>query len=140
MAIRPHELESIAPVIATLKIKQTAGVDELKDADIGLAVTTSGNAEVTKCADGDIVLGKLIALTLTDADDGDRVASVQIGGVCRLPIAATYPTVGNRVVGAANGEIKQAPALGGGDPAGGNVARGTTLEVNGTTDCLILLH
>ena len=140
MAIRPHELDSIAPVIATFKIKQTAGIDDLKDADIGSAVTISGNAEVTKITDGDILLGKLIALTLTDADDGDRVASVQVGGICRLPIAATFPVVGDRVVGATGGRVKQAPALVGNDPAGGNVARGTTLEVNGSTDCLILLN
>jgi predicted RecA/RadA family phage recombinase len=140
MAIRPHELDSIAPVIATFKIAQTSSVDDLKDSDIGLAVTISGNSTVTKGGDGDVVLGKLIALTLTDADDGDRVASVQVGGICRLPIATTYPTVGDRVVGAANGEVKQAPALAGDDPAGGNIARGTTLDVNGTTDCLILLN
>lgn len=140
MAIRPHELDSIAPVIATFKISQTASVDDLKDADLGSAITISGNSTVTKCADGDVVLGKLIALTLTDADDGDRVASVQIGGVCRLAIATTYPTVGNRVVGAVGGKVKQAPVLVGDDPAGGNVARGTALDINGTTDCLVLLN
>ncbi|MCF6349194.1 MAG: hypothetical protein L3J20_13005, partial [Flavobacteriaceae bacterium] len=74
-----------------------------------------------------------------DNDDGERVATVQIGGVCRLAIAATYPTIGNQVVGGGNGTVKQAPAVAS-DPAGGNVARGTVLDVNGTTDCIILLN
>ena len=140
MAIRPHDIDSLAPVIATFKIAQTASVDDLKDTNIGSAVTISANSTVTLCGAGDLVLGKLLSLTLTDADDGDRVAAVQVGGVCRLPIAVTYPTVGDRVVGAAGGAVSQAPALGGNDPAGGNVARGTTLDVNGTTDSLVLLN
>ncbi|RKX18353.1 MAG: hypothetical protein DRP51_09315, partial [Candidatus Zixiibacteriota bacterium] len=82
----------------------------------------------------------LVSLTLTDADDGDRVATVQVGGICRLPISSTYPQVGNRVIGGADGTVKQAAALTGNDPAGGNIARGTVLEVNGTTDCTILLN
>ena len=79
-------------------------------------------------------------MTLTDADDGDRLATVQIGGVCRLAVASPYPAVGNRVVGGAGGTVKQAPALTADDPAGGNIARGTVLEINGTTDCVILLN
>lgn len=140
MAIRPQELESIAPMIATFKLSQTAGVDDLKDADIGKALTISANVTVSPCGAGDVLLGKLLALTLTDADDGDRVASVQVGGICRLTISGTAPVVGNRVLGAANGTVTQAPLLAGDDPAGGNVARGTTLEVNGTSDCLVLLN
>ena len=57
-----------------------------------------------------------------------------------LPIAATYPVIGNRIAGAANGKIKQAPALAANDPAGGNIARGTVLSVNGTTDCALILN
>ena len=77
---------------------------------------------------------------MVDNDDGERLATVQIGGICRLAVSATVPSVGNRVVGGGNGTVKQAPALGGDDPAGGNVARGTVLVVNGTTDCVILLN
>ncbi|MFQ5607484.1 MAG: hypothetical protein ACE5GA_06020 [Candidatus Zixiibacteriota bacterium] len=139
MAIRPHDLESISPVIATFKISQTAGVDDLKDTDIGKAVTISANVTVSPCAAGDRVLGKLLALTLTDADDGERVASVQVGGICRLSLSGAAPTVGDQVVGGASGTVSQAPALAGNDPAGGNVGRGSTLEVNGSTDCLVLL-
>lgn len=140
MTIRKQNLETIAPVLATFKIHQTAGVDDLKDDDIGCAVCLTGNNEVGPCANNAILLGKLIALTLTDGDDGERLATVQIGGICRLPITTTYPTVGNRVVGGAGGTVKQAPVLTGYDPAGGNIARGTVLDVQGTTDCTILLN
>jgi len=139
MTIRPQNLETIAPVFAAFAVKQTAGVDDLKDAHIGRAVTLTGNLEVGPGTDGSVVLGKLIALTLTDADDGERQATVQIGGICRLPISATYPDINNRVVGGANGAVKQAPVLAGYDPAGGNIARGHVLVVNGTTDCTIYL-
>ena len=140
MSIREHNLDAVAPLLVTFKVSQTGGVDDLKDADIGCAVTMTGNDEVGPVSDGDMCVGKLIALSLTDADTGKRVASVQIGGICRLPIATTYPTPGDRVVGAANGAVKQAPALTGDDPAGGNTARGTVLSVNGTTDCVIYLN
>jgi hypothetical protein len=139
MTIREQNLETIAPVLATFSISQTGGVDDLKDADIGKAVTITGDAEVGPCDTDSILLGKLIALTLTDNDDGERAATVQIGGICRLAITSTYPTVGDQVVGGASGTVSQAPALAGNDPAGGNIARGHVLAVNGTTDCTILL-
>ena len=140
MAIREQHLDTIAPVLATFAVHQTAGVDDLKDANLGEPVRLTGNYEVGPIADGAQVLGKLISLTLTDADDGDRQATVQIGGICRLAISATLPEVGNCVVGGANGTVRQAPALGADDPAGGNIARGTVLAVNGSTDCVILLN
>lgn len=139
MTIRNQNLESIAPVLATFKIKQTAGVDDLKDANVGQPVTLSGGNEAAPIGDGDQLLGKLISLTLSDNDDGQRLATVQIGGVCRLAVSGTVPAVGNRVVGGLGATVKQAPAVAS-DPAGGNIARGTVLEVNGTTDCLILLN
>ncbi|MCX6829494.1 MAG: hypothetical protein NT002_09475 [candidate division Zixibacteria bacterium] len=140
MSVREQNLETIAPVLASFKISQTGGVDDLKDADIGKAATLNGNYTVGPCGSGSILLGKLITLTLTDVDNGKRVATVQIGGICRLSISATYPVVGNRVVGGTGGTVRQAPVLTGYDPAGGNVARGTVLEVNSTTDCTILLN
>jgi hypothetical protein len=140
MTIREHNFETIAPVLATFKIHRTAGVDDLKDDNIGCAVCLTGSYEVGPCTNNSILLGKLIALTLTDNDDGERLATVQVGGVCRLPITTTYPAVGNRVIGGTGGAVKQAPVLTGYDPAGGNIARGTVLEVNGTTDCTILLN
>lgn len=139
MSVRNQNLETIAPVLATFGISQTGGVDDLKDTNIGEAVELTGNNTAGPLSSDGQLLGKLIALTLTDADDGERVATVQIGGVCRLGISATYPTIGDRVTGGGNGTVKQAPAVAS-DPAGGNIARGTVLEVNGTTDCVILLN
>ncbi len=140
MSIRDQNLESIAPVLATFKVHQTSAVDDLKDANIGEPLTLTGDYEVGPVSDGDLVLGKLIALTLTDNDNGKRQATVQIGGVCRLKTSATYPSVGDRLVGGSAGTVKQAPVLTGYDPAGGNAARGTVLEVNGTTDCVVYLN
>jgi len=140
MTVRDHNLESIGEVFATFKVRQTAAVDDLSDSDIGKAVKLTGNYEVGPGTDGTQLLGKLVGLTLTDADDGKRVATVQVAGVCTLPIATTYPAVGNRVVCAASGAVKQAPVLTGYDPAGGNIARGTVLAVSGTTECTILLN
>ena len=140
MAIREQNLEAVAPVLATFAIHQTGSVDDLKDANLGQAVTLTGNNQIGPATTGDTLLGKLISLTLSDADDGDRLATVQLGGICRLPVSATVPDVGDRVVGGTGGTVRQAPALGGNDPAGGNIARGTVLAVNGTTDCVILLN
>ena len=139
MTVRDQDLEAIAPVLATFAIHQTTGVDDLKDADIGEAASLTGNNEVGPAGSGAVVLGKLVSLTLTDNDNGDRLATVQVGGICRLPTSATYPVVANRVVGGGSGTVKQAPTVTP-DPAGGNVARGTVLAVNGTTDCVILLN
>ncbi len=138
MTTREQNLETIAPVLATFSIHRTGGADDVADADIGKAVTLTGNNEIGPAGDGDLLLGKLIALTLDDGDDG-RLATVQVGGICRLPISATNPTVGDRVVGGGSGTVKQAPAVAS-DPAGGNVARGTVLAVNGATDCVLLLN
>ncbi len=140
MGIRDQNLEATGAVFASFSIKQTGGVDDLKDADIGKAVTLSSNNQVGPTTDGSVLLGKLIDLTLTDAENGKRVATVQIGGVMTVPITTTYPQVGNRVVGGANGTVKQAPALTDYDPAGGNIARGTVIAVNGTTECTLVLN
>lgn len=140
MSIRAQNLETINPVYATFSIHQTASVDDLKDVNIGEPVSLTGNYEVGRTSSESVLLGKLVALTLTDADDGERLATVQIGGICTLPISTTYPGVCDRVVGGTAGTIKQAPALATDDPAGGNVARGTVISVNGTTDCTIILN
>lgn len=139
MSVRDQNLEAIAPVLATFNISQTAAVDDLKDDNIGEPVMLSASNEVGPITVGGQLLGKLISLTLTDNDDGERLATVQIGGICRLSISATNPTIGNRVVGGTSGTVKQATTVAS-DPAGGNVARGTVLEINGTTNCVILLN
>jgi hypothetical protein len=140
MGIRDQNLEATGAVFATFSVKQTGGVDDLKDADISKAVTLSDNYQAGPGVDGAVFLGKLIDLTLTDSDNGKRVATVQLGGVMSVPIASTYPQVGNRVVCGASGTVKQAPILTDYDPAGGNVARGTVIAVNGTTDCTLILN
>jgi predicted RecA/RadA family phage recombinase len=140
MGIRDQNLEATGAVFVSFSIRQTGGVDDLKDADTGKAVTLSENNQVGPTSDGSVLTGKLIDLTLTDADDGKRVATVQIGGVMTLPITTTYPQVGDRVVCGAGGSVKQAPALTDYDPAGGNVARGTVVALNGTTECTLILN
>ena len=139
MGIREQNLEITGGVFASFSVKQTAGVDDLKDADIGKAVRITGNNQVGPTTDGSVFLGKLVDLTLTDADNGKRVATVQIAGVMTVPITSTYPQVGNRVVGGATGTVKQAPALTGYDPVGGNIARGIVIAVSGTTECTLIL-
>lgn len=138
MAIREQNLEAIAPLLATFSISQTASVDDLKDANIGQAVSLTASNTVGPAGDGDSVIGKLISLTLTDNDDGARLATVQIGGVCRMAITTTYPTVGDRIVGGASGTVKQAPTTTVG--AGADIGRGIVLAVNGTTDCVLYLN
>ena len=139
MAVRSQDLATVAPVLATFRITQSGGVDQLKDANLGEPVTLTAGNEIGPIGADEQLLGKLISLTLSDGDDGKRLATVQIGGICRLPISTTYPVIGNRVVGGSAGTVKQAPAIAS-DPAGGNSARGTVLETNGTTDCVILLN
>jgi len=139
MGIRDQNLEAVNQVLATFSIKQTAGVDDLNDSHIGKAVKLTGNNQIGPTTDGSKVLGKLVGLTLTDADNGKRVATVQIAGIMILPITTTYPTIGDRIVGGASGTVKQAPVLTGYDPAGGNIARGMVISVNGTVDCTVVL-
>jgi hypothetical protein len=139
MSVRDQNLQTVGFLAATFKIHQTAGSDDLQDDDIGKAVTVTGDYEVGPGSNGDMLLGKLISLSLTDADNGKRVATVQIGGICTLPAAATVPSAGDRVVVNGSGSVKQAPVLGGYDPAGGNVARGTVIDVNGTSEVTLIL-
>jgi len=139
MTVRDQDLATIGFQTATFKIHQTAGADDLSDSDIGNAVTLTGNYEVGPGSSGDILLGKLIALTLSDADVGKRTATVQIGGICTLPAAVTVPSVGNKVVVNGAGAVRQAPVLAGYDPAGGNVARGTVIAVNGSSEVTLIL-
>jgi hypothetical protein len=139
MSVRDQNLQTVGFLTATFDIHQTAGEDDLKDIDIGKAVTILDNYEVGPGSDGDVLIGKLIHLSLTDADVGKRVATVQIGGICTLAAASTVPSVGDRVVVDGNGAVKQAPALASNDPAGGNIARGTVVDVNGTSEVTLIL-
>ena len=140
MTVRDQNLSTVGFLTATFKIHQTTSVDDLKDTDIGKAVSLTANNEIGFGANGAMLLGKLIELSLTDADNGKRVATVQIGGICTLTSAATTPAVGNRVVVNGAGAVRQAPVLAAYDPAGGNVARGTVVSVNGSTDVTLILN
>jgi hypothetical protein len=139
MTVRTQDLERLGEVCGSFAVHQTTGVDDLKDADKGKAVKLTGNNEVGPATDGSIFLGKLIDLTLTDADVGKRIATVQITGIMTVPITTTYPVIGNRIIGGASGTVKQAPVLTGYDPAGGNIAGGRVIAVNGTTECTLLM-
>ena len=140
MSVREQNLDSVGAVLATFSVQQTAGADDLTDADIGKAVTLTGNYEVGPGADNDTLLGKLIDLTLQDADNGNRVATVQLGGICTLPLGSPVPSVGQSLVCNGNGTVKQTPALVSNDPIGGNTGRGHVLAVNGTADCTVILN
>lgn len=139
MSIREQNLEAIGAVYASFKVHQTAGENDLADSDIGKAVTIAGNYEVSLGSNGGVLLGKLIDLSLTDADTDGRIATVQIGGIMTLPAVATVPSVGNQVVINGSGSVRQAPALGGSDPAGGNVGRGTVVDINGTNEVTLII-
>lgn len=139
MTVREQDLEGLGAVYASFEIKQTGGVDDLKDEDIGKAVKITDDNQVGPTTDDSMFLGKLVDLSLTDADVGKRVATVQIKGVMTVPITTTYPEIDDRVVGGADGTVKKAPALTGYDPAGGNIARGTVICVNGTSECTIIM-
>lgn len=139
MSIRAQNLEATGAVYASFKVHQTAGVNDLADSHIGKAVALAGSYEVSLGANGGILLGKLVDLSLTDADTGGRIATVQIAGVMTLPSATTVPALGNQVVINGSGSVRQAPVLTAYDPAGGNVGRGTVLDVNGTSDVTLIL-
>ncbi len=139
MSVRNQNLEAMAATYATFKIHQTGGSDDILDADIGKAAKLTGDFEVGPATDGVAIIGRITALTLTDADAGKRTVTVQIGGVMSLPITVSYPAVGDRVIGGANGTVKKAPAMASYDPAGGNIARGTVVAVNGTSSCTVYL-
>ena len=140
MSVRTQNLEGVGAVYATFDIHQTGGVDDLTDNDIGKAVSMTSSYECGFGSDGAILLGKLAAISPADGVNGERKATVQVSGIAALPIVETYPTGGNRVVVDGSGSIKQAPSLVSNDPAGGNVARGTIIAVNGTTSATLILN
>ena len=77
MNVRKQDLDVISPILVTFTIKQTSGVDDLKDANIGEPVIISADGETGPISDGEQLLGKLVGLTLTDKDDGDRLACLR---------------------------------------------------------------
>lgn len=137
MGIRDPSLEATGAMFATFSIGQTPeGIDKLKDADIGKAVRLTGNNQVGPTMDRSVVLGKLVDLTLTDKDNGKRVATIQIAGIVPLPLADgpayAVPQVNEQVVGADRGYVCRPPCL-------LSTARGTVISVNGKTECTLIL-
>ena len=111
MGIREHNLETTGAVYLSFKVHQTAGENDLTDDDIGNALTLADNYEINLGSTGDKLLGKLIDLSLTDADDS-RVATVQVAGVMTQAASATIPSIGNHVVIDGSGGVRQAPGYG----------------------------
>lgn len=132
----------IGALYGTFDIHITGQAYDLDDEDIGLAVSLTGNNEIGLGADGGSFVGRLEHVN-------DGIATVQVAGVVRLPVATPNPDPGDGVVVDGNGAVKQAPAVtvdldGSGvvtlEPAGGDPARGTVLSVNttaGTADVLL---
>ncbi len=134
---RTVDNNGIGALYGTFDINMTASVYDLTVDDVGEAVTLSGNNEITDGSDGDQLLGRLEHVA-------GGLATVQIGGVARFDIntGETSPAVGNGVVVDGAGKVYQAPAIAGatGDPAGGNIARGTVIAVDSTNNtCDVIL-
>lgn len=109
-------------------IKSTAGVYALSDSNIGKPVALSANNEISDGADGDVFLGKLIAVSA----DGS-IGTVQVSGVCaNLPYSGTAPVPGWPIQMSGSGTIDKGVTDG--------IFRGFTLSVNTTAQtCDVLL-
>ncbi|MFH1743023.1 MAG: hypothetical protein ABIH23_28795 [bacterium] len=134
---RPVDNNGLGALYATFEIDTTASEYDLTSDNIGDAVSLSGNNEVDHGTDGGELLGRL-----EHVDAG--LATVQIAGVARFNIntGEDAPGLGDGVVVDGAGKVYQAPAIDGatGDPAGGNIARGTVIAVDSTNHtCDIIL-
>ncbi len=133
---RTVDNNGIGALYATFNIHQTGEDYDLEEANVGDAVVLSGSNQINHGSNGDQLLGRLEHVS-------GGLATVQIRGVARyrLKSGMTAPCVGNGVVVDGAGEVYQAPAVAesSGDPAGGNIARGTTIAVDGTSTCDLLL-
>lgn len=99
-------------------IKSTAGVYALNSSDIGKAVALYSNNEISDGADGDVFLGKLIAVSADGA-----IGSVQVSGVCvNLSYSGTEPVIGWPVQMSGSGTVDKGVTEG--------AFRGLTLSVN----------
>jgi len=133
---RTVDNHGIGALYATFQIHKSGEFYDLNETHLGHAVSLCGNNEINLGSDGSMLLGRLEHVN-------GNLATVQIRGVVRLALSAgkTAPIVRNGVVVDGAGKVYQAPSIPGGtgDPAGGNIARGTALSVNGTTECDVLL-
>lgn len=133
---RSIDNHGIGALYATFSIHKTGSVCDLNESHIGNAVILSGNNEISHGTDGAQLLGRLEHVS-------GELATVQIRGVIRFKLASgkTAPSVRNGIVVDGAGGVYQSPAVpgGSGDPAGGNIVRGTTIAVYGSTECDVLL-
>jgi len=134
---RTVDNNGIGALYGTFEIHKTGETYDLNADNVGDAVALAGNNTVNHGADGGQLLGRLEHVA-------GGLATVQIKGVVRMNIASgkTDPSLGNGVVVDGAGCVYQAPAIEGasGDPAGGNIARGTAIAVDATNDvCDVLL-
>ena len=128
---RTVDNNGIGALYATFDIDTTDSEYDLTSENIGDAVALSASNEVDLGADGGQLLGRL-----EHVDNG--LATVQIAGVVRFNINTEEdsPALGNGVVIDGTGKVYQAPAIDGatGDPAGGNIARGTVIAIDAVND------
>ncbi len=109
-------------------IESSGGVYSLDESDIGNPVALTNNNEVSEGADGEVFIGKLIAVS----DDGS-VATVQIKGLSAdLPYSGTTPVIGWPVQMSGDGTIDKGVTDG--------IRRGITIAVDTTNEtCDVLL-
>jgi len=130
MAIDPRVIDNEEQGFLAMpfNIESTEGVYSLDESDIGKPVALTANNEVSNGGDGEMFIGKLIAVS----EDGS-VASVQVKGVCNdLPYSGTTPVIGWPVQMSGAGTVDKGVTEG--------IRNGITLAVNtGNTTCDILL-
>jgi len=109
-------------------IESSGGSYSLSESDIGNPVALTSNNEVSEGADGEVFIGKLIAVS----DDGS-VATVQVKGICAdLPYSGTAPVIGWPVQMSGDGTVDKGVTEG--------IRRGITLAVDTTNvTCDVLL-
>lgn len=130
MAIDPRVIDNEEQGFLAIpfNIESTEGVYSLDESDIGKPVALTANNEVSNGGDGEMFIGKLIAVS----EDGS-VASVQVKGVCNdLPYSGTTPVIGWPVQMSGAGTVDKGVTEG--------IRNGITLAVDtGNTTCDILL-
>jgi len=130
MAIDPRVIDNEEQGFLAMpfNIESTEGVYSLDESDIGKPVALTANNEVSNGGDGEMFIGKLIAVS----EDGS-MASVQVKGVCNdLPYSGTTPVIGWPVQMSGAGTVDKGVTEG--------IRNGITLAVNtGNTTCDILL-
>jgi len=109
-------------------IESSEGSYSLSESDIGKPVALTGNNEVSEGADGEVFIGKLIAIS----DDGS-IATIQVRGICAdLPYSGTAPVIGWPVQMSGDGTVDKGITEG--------IRRGITLAVDTTNEtCDVLL-